>query len=117
MTARVATLLAFAVARCAAAVTGSEFAARIGTLEPAAREAGVIEEVKRGNVPAFWQHFAEVSLSEATISVAPDYLAVGTDDDYLFTPLTPAAAQAIADHFDCVLPTRKMVDAAIEPRR
>lgn len=47
----------------------------------------------------------------ATFWVTPDYLAVGSDQDYLLTPLTPRSAQVIADHLDCTLPTRKMVDA------
>ena len=42
--------------------------------------------------------------------VAPDYLAVGTDEDYLLTPMTPMIAQRIADRLGCTLPTRKMVD-------
>lgn len=94
----------------AAPLTGSEFAAGVAGLEPSAREEAVIAAVKQGNVPAFWTRFAEVRVEGVVFWVAPDYLAVGTDDDYLLTPLSPAAAQAIADHFDCVLPTRKMVD-------
>ena len=41
----------------------------------------------------------------------PDYLAVGSDDDFVRLPLTPQSAQKIADAFGCTLPTRKMVDA------
>src|SRR3954471_22263275 len=111
MIARLALLLAWAVAVPARAITGTEFAARIATLEPAAREAAVIAAVKHGDVPAFWRRFVEVKLEGATIAVAPDYLAIGTDDDYLLMPLTPASAQLVADDCDCVLPTRKMVDA------
>lgn len=99
-----------ATALRAAPLTGTEFAARIAPLDPAAREAAVIEAVKQGNLPAFWKRFVAVKVDDVTLSVAPDYLAVGTDDDYLYTPLSPAAAQAIADYFDCVLPTRRMVD-------
>ena len=47
----------------------------------------------------------------ATIEVMPDYLAVGSDDDFVRMPMTPQTAQRIADQFGCVLPTRKMVDA------
>jgi hypothetical protein len=42
--------------------------------------------------------------------VAPDYLSLGTDDDWARIPLTPMAAQVIADRFSCFLPTRKMVN-------
>ena len=41
----------------------------------------------------------------------PDYLAVGSDDDFVRMPMTPQTAQQIADLFGCILPTRKMVDA------
>ena len=47
----------------------------------------------------------------AKIEVMPDYLAIGSDTDFVRMPMTPQTAQAIADRFGCVLPTRKMVDA------
>jgi hypothetical protein len=40
----------------------------------------------------------------------PDYLAVGSNEDFVRVPMTPMTAQRIADAFDCVLPTRKIVD-------
>jgi len=99
--------------RPADAVTGSAFAAHIATLDLAAREAAIVAEVQRGNIPAFLRRFAEVKLGDgvATLFVAPDYLAVGSDEDYFFTPLSPATAQVLADQLDCVLPTRKMAAA------
>ncbi|MFY9344907.1 MAG: hypothetical protein WAT39_20610 [Planctomycetota bacterium] len=42
---------------------------------------------------------------------APDYFGLGTDADWLRLPVTPQLAQQFADHLDCVLPTRKLVDA------
>jgi len=42
--------------------------------------------------------------------VAPDYLSVGTDKDWARIPLSPMAAQQIADSFHCFLPTRKIVN-------
>ena len=98
-------------ARPADAAKGAEFAARIGPLDLAAREAAVVTEVRRGNVPAFWRRFVEVKIDGGAIFAAPDYLCLGADDDYLLMPLTPATAQRLADELGCVLPTRKMVDA------
>ncbi|MBV9986469.1 MAG: hypothetical protein JO301_02250 [Chitinophagaceae bacterium] len=73
-----------------------------------------------GNFPSFLKKFVRInvsltdSASGRTISayyfVSPDYLALGTDDDWARIPLTPMAAQVIADSFHCFLPTRKMVD-------
>jgi len=47
---------------------------------------------------------------KAIFYASPDYLSVGTDDDWARINITPMAAQQIADRFDCFLPTRKMVD-------
>lgn len=47
---------------------------------------------------------------DASYYVAPDYLSIGSDDDWARTPLTPMAAQKIADSLHCFLPTRKIVD-------
>jgi hypothetical protein len=46
----------------------------------------------------------------ATYYVTPDYLAVGSNEDYFLTPMTPLLAQRLADTLLCALPTRKMVD-------
>jgi hypothetical protein len=45
-----------------------------------------------------------------TYYVSSDYLSIGSNDDWARIPLTPMAAQKIADTLDCFLPTRKMVD-------
>ncbi|NOS68399.1 MAG: hypothetical protein HOP33_00515 [Verrucomicrobia bacterium] len=75
--------------------------------------------VALGYVPQFLTRLCPVNVTNisdgrtniGTFHVAPDYLAIGNDDDYLLTPLTPRTAQGIADSLACTLPTRKMVDA------
>jgi len=47
---------------------------------------------------------------EATVQVLPDYLAIGDDRDFVCVPLSPLAAQRIADRLGFALPTRKLVD-------
>ena len=94
----------------AGAPTGTEFALQVNGLSLPDREAAVRAEVRAGNVPAFWREFVEVRGEHAVFSVAPDYLCVGSDEDYWLAPLTPTAAQLIADDLGCILPTRKMVD-------
>jgi hypothetical protein len=42
---------------------------------------------------------------------ALDYLAIGSNQDFINVPLAYAAATAVARDFGCVLPTAKMVDA------
>jgi hypothetical protein len=104
--------------RASNAQSGAEFSARISTMDPPAREKAIIAEVMAGNVPESWRHFVAVTVNRtvrdqkvtAEYLVAPDYLAVGSTEDSLLTPLSPRSAQMIADRLGCVLPTRRMVD-------
>lgn len=83
------------------------------------REERLVAEVVRGNVPGWLRTWTRVGLSgtaggvphEAAVWVTPDYLAVGSDGDYLLVPLTPGSAQAVADRLGAVLPTPRLVDA------
>lgn len=78
------------------------------------------EMILSGNYPSFLKKFVRIDVSVTDSStgkklnayyyVAPDYLSLGTDDDWARIPLTPMAAQVIADSFRCFLPARKMVD-------
>ncbi len=98
---------------------GVAFAHQLEPLVFSAREASIFSAVRAGNVPDFLRHFCPVSVTNAvdgvtnvaTFFAAPDYLAVGSDDDYFFTPISPAIAQHLADSLGCVLPTPKMSDA------
>jgi len=47
---------------------------------------------------------------EVTYYVTPDYLAVGSEDDYFLMPMTPILAQRIASATGSSMPTRRMVD-------
>jgi hypothetical protein len=104
--------------RPAGAVSGSAFAKSIMPLELREREEKIYEQVALGNVPDFLRKLCPVRVREinddktnsATYYVTPDYLAVGSDEDYFLTPLSPIMAQKVADLLHCSLPTRKMVD-------
>jgi hypothetical protein len=110
-------------ARPADAIGGSEFARRTSGLSSADRDRAVVAELERGNIPSFLGHLTPVKLTAsasggqtvaATIWVTPDYLAIGSDDDFLYVPLTYYSATIVADRFGCVLPTARMVDAIYE---
>jgi len=95
---------------------GQEFCQKLPSkkLDPV-REAALLDEFLSGaNVPDFYRNFVSLDVGDdkhtVTISVAPDYLCVGTDDDYVRIPLNPLSAQKIADAWECSLPTKKMVD-------
>ena len=47
---------------------------------------------------------------ELIFFVAYDYMAIGSDQDYLYIPVTPSTAQYLADKMNCSLPTKKLVD-------
>lgn len=101
------------------ALGGAAFLTQIATLKGKAREAAIAAEILRGNIPPFLRRFQNISVTlkdnagqehNAIYQVMPDYLAVGSDSDFVRFPMTPQTAQRIADAFGCSLPTRKMVN-------
>lgn len=99
---------------------GSVFAASLQNTSGTTRDAAVAREVLRGNVPDFLRDLAPVTFTgvlpngrsaQITICVTPDYLAVGDDRDFMRVPLGLAAAGQIAESFNMMLPTTRMVDA------
>jgi hypothetical protein len=101
--------------RPANALGGRALMEKIAPLKRDEREAAVFKELTSGNFPNFLRRFVSVPIKDGdlsgTIEVMPDYLAIGSDEDFYRIPMTPQTAQRIADRFGCVLPTRKMVDA------
>lgn len=108
--------------RDADARSGSAVVAAVRDLPRVERERVIVAEVLGGNVPGWYREFVPVTISrnrgnrEFTVvfRVAPDYLAVGSDDDWFLWPLSPEAAQQIADATGTSLPTAVMVDAIWE---
>ena len=107
-------------ARAAQDLTGSQFAQYVASMNSQEREEAILEEVSKGNVPGFLRKLVPVQLEcelangqnlKATIFVTPDYLAIGSDSDFLRIPMNLNTAVSIAERFGFVLPTRKMVDA------
>jgi hypothetical protein len=91
----------------------------IATMPPDEREDAIVRELARGNLPEFLRRFKPIRVQSVGIDgvrrtieyeVMPDYLAVGSDQDFVRVPMTPMSAQRIAGAFGCSLPTRKMVD-------
>lgn len=100
--------------RPATAPKGAEFARSVSGLSLAAREQKILEAVRSGNVPGFLRQLAPVTVKRGADSaryfVTPDYLAIGSDEDYVLMPISPSTAQVVADRLDCSLPTTQMVD-------
>ncbi|HKD36139.1 MAG TPA: hypothetical protein VKB78_05040 [Pirellulales bacterium] len=118
--------------RPADAPTGLQFVRLIERLSREDREAVVLKDITRGNIPDFLRSLKPVEV-EATDSqgkkhaakyfVTPDYLAIGSDDDFFRIPMTPRTAQAIAAAANASLITAKIsddifrhADIKVEPR-
>lgn len=106
--------------RDARAIGGSEFARRVRDLSTPDQQRAALDELEHGNFPDFLRRAIPVRLAaggaapgrpQVTIFVLPDYLAVGSDEDFLYVPLAFASATAVARDLGFVLPTPKMVDA------
>jgi hypothetical protein len=107
--------------RSASALTASQLATNASflTTNLVARENFIRTQILTGNVPDFLRQLTPVTLTDlgaggtniVTIYVTPNYLALGSDTDFVLMPMTPETAQRIADVTDSILPTRKIVDA------
>ncbi|HUL29395.1 MAG TPA: hypothetical protein VLZ03_02985 [Thermodesulfobacteriota bacterium] len=102
------------------AMKGSEFAKMIFSMNGSMREQAILAQLMEGNLPDFLRRLIPVRLSHrlkdgrrVTISifVMPDYLAIGSDSDFLLMPMALQTATQIAFQFGFILPTKKMVDA------
>lgn len=100
--------------------TGSEVLARLASLSVEDRDREIVTQVLAGNIPGFLRQLRPVEMMlpglagvpvKATMWVMPDYLAIGSDQDFVRVPLGLDAAVRVAREFNCMLPTRKMVDA------
>jgi hypothetical protein len=96
------------------------------TLTGSAREVFFLGQIQGRAVPRFMSSFQKVTLRGRDGSgrdhvlevwVSPDYLAVGTDADFVRVPLTPGSAQRVCDRNRSLLPTRKLVDAIYRQAR
>lgn len=79
------------------------------------REEEILRQIELGNVPDFMRRFKTITVTDARgnraeLKVMPDYLAIGTNEDYRRVPVTPLLAKAIADRYGLALPTKKVVD-------
>ncbi|MDR3419445.1 MAG: hypothetical protein P4L83_24975 [Nevskia sp.] len=101
-------------ARPVDAISGTEFVHSLEGLGDDAREAAILDQIDAGNIPRFQRRLVPVSLdgdSKVVVCVVPDYLAIGSDNDYFLAPMRLETAVAIARRFGFVLPTPKIVDA------
>lgn len=101
-------------------LTGSQFVAYVARMDSRQREQAILKEMLDGNMPGFLKNLVPVSLTyqppngkmlTATVFVMPEYLAIGSEKDFLRIPMNLYTASTVASRLGYVLPTRKMVDA------
>jgi len=89
-------------------LNGTEFLKLTNSLEIDQREAMILHELSRGNIPCLSQ--VSISISDINLRVSSDYLSVGIPEDYVRIPMAVFTAQKIADLYNMTLPTTKLVD-------
>lgn len=118
--------------RPADAPAGGVFVANIAAATREQREAAIIDEITRGNIPPFLRRLKPIHVTaidshhqphDAVYFVTADCLSIGTDDDFFRAPMRPQAAQSIAHASDTSLITVKIsndiarqADVQLNPR-
>lgn len=120
-------------ARPGDARSGSELASHMASMSLMEREELVLREVSSGNVPEVSRVLVPIRIRILANQVATermvtffatsDYLAIGSDDDFIRMPVSGQTAARLAGKLNCVLPTTRLVDhidaatdARLEPR-
>lgn len=100
--------------------SGSAFYRQAAGFNWRQRDSLAVDWALSGHIPSFLLKFKKVNVSifdsataktiKAHYYVSPDYFSIGKDNDWARVPITPMAAQKIADSLHCFLPTPEMVD-------
>ncbi|MEO0752917.1 MAG: hypothetical protein AAFY25_14075, partial [Pseudomonadota bacterium] len=102
------------------AAGASSVLASVQGVDGVKRDQTVVAELLKGNMPSFQRNLVPVTLrgttsdgrqANITLCVTPDYIAVGSDRDFVRVPLGLSGASRVAKSFNMVLPTPRMVDA------
>jgi hypothetical protein len=103
-------------------LSGKEIISLLDTLELSERENKIFDLIVDKNVPSFLEKFSEIKVTqtiennsyELIYYVTPDYYSIGIEKDYFLIPMTPILAQKVANYYDAILPTKKIVDQIYE---
>lgn len=104
--------------RKASYASGSQLIAKVRGYSPQKREQLFLMEALKGNLPPFLTRLKRVAFTRTiggttyrvTLWVMPDYLALGSNKDFVRIPLTSSTAQKVADQYNCLLPNPYLVD-------
>jgi len=101
------------------AITRQSFIKMAKNLSLKVREKFVLTEILTGNMPAFLKKLSTIIIKKklsdgqvhtAKIFVTKDYLSLGSNKDFLRIPVNFLTAKIIAQHFNAIIPTKKLVD-------
>lgn len=100
------------------ALSATQFLQRVQPLDDDARESAIRNELLAGNLPQFLHRLVPVKLhvpapisKTVTLCSLPDYISIGSDLDFVITPMRLGTALRVARQFGFLLPTARMVDA------
>jgi hypothetical protein len=93
------------------AMTGSEFIESIKDIPfdsgpDLTRRRAYVREFLTGNIPDFLRNLVPVRMGTVTIFVMPDFLAIGSDEDFVRVPMCGLTAQEILDIWGGRMPTK-----------
>ena len=111
-----------------ASITGWDFMLKADKMGFWKLEDAIAEAVLEGNIPQELRSFRKIVFRTPVVDsveilrkphkveiwVLPDYISIGTSDNFVRMPMGPLAAQRIADSLDCILPTTFLVDRIAE---
>ncbi|HTY39168.1 MAG TPA: T9SS type A sorting domain-containing protein [Bacteroidota bacterium] len=106
-------------ARPAGSMTGSQFMTFVGSMSFDQRETAIYNEISKGNIPDFLRYQKKLQSTfydangaphRVIYQVMPDYLCIGSNDDFCRIPMGPITAQKLANLFGATMPTPKLVD-------
>lgn len=94
-------------------MTGTAFIASVQGASESAYQRAVYDAIVAGHLPTAFGSFVPVTISDGghavTFWAAPDYLGVGTTEDFFRAPMPAETGQKIAAALGCFLPTHKMI--------
>jgi len=105
--------------RPANAITGSQFMQQVLNMTVEQREIEIFNQLSVGNIPDFMRSLKKIDgnfldgngiTHTCKYEVMPDYLCIGSNEDFCRIPMGPITAQKLADLFGAVMPTAKLVD-------
>lgn len=107
--------------RSATAPSATDLVHRLANVSDDDREIIIRDEILAGNVPRFLRtltpvviHSQSAPSAAVTLCVLPDYLAIGSELDFVITPMRLRTALAVAGQYGFLLPTPKIADAIYE---